>query len=49
MLNVETDAPVVHSLSDEEIAEMVLNNNKHEDGSDKDDNIVNQGEKNAYW
>ncbi|XP_032875006.1 jerky protein homolog [Amblyraja radiata] len=47
VLNVDNDALVVHSLSDGEIAEMVLDNNKHEDstGSDEDDDIVNTGEK----
>ncbi|XP_055487432.1 jerky protein homolog isoform X3 [Leucoraja erinacea] len=47
VLNVDNDAPVVHSLSDGEIAEMVLDNNKHEDstGSDEDDDIVDTGEK----
>ena len=42
--NVDNDLPVVHSLSDGEIVEMVLDNNKHEDNSDGDD-IVNTGEK----
>ena len=44
MLNTDKDAPVVDSLSDGEIAEMVLNTDKHEDSSD-DDDIVNTGEK----
>ena len=42
MLNVDNDVPVVHFLSDGEIDEMVLDNNKHEDGD-----IVNTGEKMA--
>ena len=41
MLNVDNDVPVVHFLSDGEIVEMVLDNNKHEDSSDEDDDIVN--------
>jgi len=41
MLNTDNDAPVIHSLSDGKIAEMVLNTNKHEDGDNEDgDNIV---------
>ena len=47
MLNVDNDVPVVYSLSDGEIAEMVLVDNKHEDTSDEDDDIVNTGEKMA--
>jgi hypothetical protein len=43
VLNFDNDAPIVHSLSDGEIAEMVLNKDKHEDSSD--DDIVNTGEK----
>jgi hypothetical protein len=39
MLNTD-DAPVVHSLSDGKIAEMVLNTDKHEDDNDNYD-IVN--------
>jgi hypothetical protein len=34
MLN--TDAPVVHCLSDDKTAEMVLNTNKHEDDENDD-------------
>ena len=45
VLNDGNDVPVVHSLSDGEIAEMVLDNNKHEDSSNEDDDIVNTGEK----
>lgn len=45
MLNIDKDAPVVHFLSDEEIAEMVLENNKHEDSRDEDDDSMNTGEK----
>jgi hypothetical protein len=45
VLNIDNDAPIVHSLSDGEIAEMVLNKDKHEDSSDDDDDIVNTGEK----
>ena len=45
MLNVDNDVPVVHSLNDGEVAEMVLDNNKHEDSSNEDDIIVNTGEK----
>jgi hypothetical protein len=49
MLSIDNDARVVHSLSDEEIAEMMLNTNKHKDSVDYDDNdddkIVNTGEK----
>ncbi|XP_042233135.1 jerky protein homolog [Homarus americanus] len=48
VLNIDNDAPVVHSLSDGEIAEMVLNKDKHEDSSDDDDDddeIVNTCEK----
>ena len=45
VLNVDNDVLVLHSLSDGEIAEMVLDNNKHEDGSNEDDDIVNTGEK----
>jgi hypothetical protein len=41
MLNTDTDAPVVHSLSDGKIAEMVLNTYKHEDDDNDGDNIVN--------
>ena len=40
------DVPIVHFLSDGEIAEVVLDNNKHED-SDEDDDIVKTGEKMA--
>ena len=43
--NVDNDVPVVHSLSDGKIAEMVLDNNKYEDSSDEDDDIVNTSEK----
>jgi hypothetical protein len=35
VLNFDNDAPTVHSLSDGEIAEMVLNKDKHEDSSEK--------------
>ena len=35
--NVNNDVPVVHSLSDGKIGEMVLDNNNHEDSSDEDD------------
>ena len=35
MLNVDNNVPVVHYLSDGEIAEMVLDSNKHEDSSDE--------------
>jgi hypothetical protein len=45
VLNIDNDALIVHSLSDGEIAEMVLNKDKHEDSSDDDDDIVNTGEK----
>jgi hypothetical protein len=49
VLNIDNDAPIVHSLSDGEIAEMVLNKEKHEDSSDDDDDdIVNTGEKNPH-
>jgi hypothetical protein len=42
MLNTDNDAPVVYSLSDGKIAEMVLNTNKHKDDDNDDgDNIVN--------
>jgi len=42
MLNTDNDAPVVHSLSDGKITEMVLNTYKHEDDdNDGGDNIVN--------
>jgi hypothetical protein len=35
------DAPVIHSLSDDKIAEMLLNTNKHKDGDNEDgDNIL---------
>jgi hypothetical protein len=44
VLNIDNDAPIVHSLSDGEIAKMVLNKDKHEDSSD-DDDIINTGEK----
>ena len=44
--NVGNDVPVVHSLSDAEIVEMVLDNHKHHD-SDEDDDIVNTGEQMA--
>ena len=43
--NVGNDVPVVHSLSDGEIVEMVLDNNKYEDGSDENYDIMNTGEK----
>ncbi|CAI9736459.1 Hypothetical predicted protein [Octopus vulgaris] len=43
MLNTDNVAPVMHSLSDEEIAEMVLNTDKNEDSSD--DGIEDTGEK----
>ena len=45
VLNVDNDVAVMHSLSDEEIAEMLLDHNKHEDDSDEDDDIVNTDEK----
>lgn len=38
MLNTD-DAPVVHSLSDGKIAEMVLNTDKHEDDNDCDKTV----------
>jgi hypothetical protein len=44
VLNIDNDAPIVHSLRNEEIAEMVLNKDKHE-GSSDDDDIDNTGEK----
>lgn len=34
MLNIDNDVPFVHSLSDGKIAEIVLNTDKHEDGSE---------------
>lgn len=41
IMNTDNDAPVVHSLSDGKVAEMVLNTNKHEDDDNDDgDNIV---------
>jgi hypothetical protein len=43
VLNTDSDAPIVHFLSDGEIAEMVLNKDNHEDNSG--DDIVNTGEK----
>ena len=45
VLNIDNDVPVMHSLSDGEIVEMVLDNNKHEDSSNENDDIVNTGEK----
>jgi len=44
VLNIVNDAPVVHSLSDGGIAEMMLVTDNHEDIGDYDDNkIVNTG------
>jgi hypothetical protein len=40
MLNTDNVAPVVHSLSDGEIPEMVLNTDKHEDSNSDDDNTI---------
>jgi hypothetical protein len=45
MLNTDNDASVVHSLSDGEIAEMVLNTDKHDDD---DNDTVNTGENNPH-
>jgi hypothetical protein len=44
VLNIDNDAPIMHSLIGGIIAEMVLNKDKHEDSRD-DDDIVNTGEK----
>jgi hypothetical protein len=38
MLNTDNDARIVHSFSDGEIAEMMLNTDKHEDSDDYNDN-----------
>jgi hypothetical protein len=43
VLNIDLDALIVRSLSDGEIAEMVLNKDKREDSSD-DDDTVNTGD-----
>jgi len=40
MLNTDNDSPVIQSLSDGKIAEMVLNTNKHEDGDNEDCDIL---------
>ncbi|KAK8738714.1 hypothetical protein OTU49_017422, partial [Cherax quadricarinatus] len=45
MLNINNNIPVVHSLSDGDIAELVLNTDKHKKSSDDGDDIVNTGEK----
>ncbi|GCC23205.1 hypothetical protein chiPu_0001599 [Chiloscyllium punctatum] len=49
MLNIHNDAPVVHSLSNGKIAEMVLNTDTCEgssdDDDDDDDDIMNTVEK----
>lgn len=37
MLNIDNEAPIVHSLSDGEIAEMVLSTDQYEDSSNSDD------------
>ena len=44
VLNIDNDAPVVHSLTDSEIAEMGLNQGDSDDNND-DDDIVNTEEK----
>lgn len=36
-LDIDNDAPVVHSMTDGEIVPMVLNQCDHEDNSDDDD------------
>ena len=45
VLNIDNDAPVAYSSSDGEIAEKMLGNNKYEDSSDMEDDIVNTGDK----
>jgi hypothetical protein len=47
VLNIGSDAPVVHCLSDGGIAEMMLVTDNHEDSGDYDDDnkIVNTGGK----
>lgn len=37
MLNIDNEAPIVHSLSDGEIAEVVLSTDQYEDSSNSDD------------
>ena len=48
-LNTNDDAFVVCTLSDGEIAEMVLSIDHYEDGDNNDDTIMGTGEKNLYW
>lgn len=43
LLDIENDAPIMHSLSDGEISEMALNTGNYKNSSDRDA-IVNMGE-----
>ncbi|XP_063095547.1 jerky protein homolog-like [Cavia porcellus] len=45
MLNIDNDAPVVHPLSEEEIAKMGQSTDQYEDSSSNDDDIVSTDKK----